>query len=30
MEGMDVLVDPKQRRLIVNPESPEVAKVLLM
>lgn len=30
MEGMDVLVDPKRERLIVNPESPEVAKVLLM
>jgi clan AA aspartic protease len=30
MEGMDVLVDPKRGRLIVNPESPEVAKVLLM
>jgi len=30
MEGIDVLVDPKQEQLIVNPESPEVAKVLLM
>jgi clan AA aspartic protease len=30
MEGMDVLVDPKRERLIVNPESPDVAKVLLM
>lgn len=30
MEGMDVLIDPKRERLIVNPESPEVAKVLLM
>lgn len=30
MEGMDVLVDPKREQLIVNPESPEVAKVLLM
>ncbi len=30
MEGMDVLIDPKRERLIVNPESPEVAKMLLM
>lgn len=30
MEGMDVLIDPKREQLIVNPESPEVAKVLLM
>jgi clan AA aspartic protease len=30
MEGMDVLIDPKRERLIVNPDSPEVAKVLLM
>lgn len=30
MEGMDVLVDPTRRRLIVNPDSPEVAKMMLM
>lgn len=30
MEGMDVLIDPMRRRLIVNPESPEVAKMMLM
>jgi clan AA aspartic protease len=30
MEGMDVLIDPKRERLIVNPESPDVAKMLLM
>ncbi|MBD2327070.1 clan AA aspartic protease [Alkalinema sp. FACHB-956] len=30
MEGMDVLIDPKRERLIVNPDSPDVAKVLLM
>lgn len=30
MEGMDVLIDPKHERLIVNPESPDIAKVLLM
>jgi clan AA aspartic protease len=30
MEGMDVLIDPKRERLIVNPDSPEVAKMLLM
>jgi clan AA aspartic protease len=30
MEGMDVLIDPKRERLIVNPESPNIAKVLLM
>jgi clan AA aspartic protease len=29
MEGMDVLVDPKRERLLVNPESPNVAKVML-
>jgi len=26
MEDMDVLIDPKQQRLIVNPESPYIAK----
>ncbi len=26
MEEMDVLIDPKQQRLIVNPESPYIAK----
>jgi clan AA aspartic protease len=30
MEGMDVLIDPKREKLIVNPESPDVAKMLLM
>lgn len=30
MEAMDVLIDPKRERLIVNPESPDVAKILLM
>lgn len=30
MEGMDVLIDPKRERLIVNPESPNVARMLLM
>lgn len=30
MEGMDVLVDPKRERLMVNPESPDVARMLLM
>ena len=30
MEGMDVLVDPKRERLVVNPESPDVARMLLM
>ncbi len=29
MEGMDVLIDPKRERLIVNPESPDVARMLL-
>lgn len=26
MEDMDVLIDPKQRRLIVNPENPYIAR----
>lgn len=30
MEGMDVLIDPKCERLVVNPESPDVARMLLM
>ncbi|MER3433809.1 MAG: clan AA aspartic protease [Leptolyngbya sp. ERB_1_1] len=30
MEGMDVLIDPTRQRSIVNPESPEVAKMMLM
>lgn len=30
MEGMDVLIDPKRERLIVNPDSPDVARMLLM
>jgi hypothetical protein len=30
MEGMDVLIDPKRERLIANPDSPEVAKMMLM
>ena len=29
MQGMDVLMDPKRERLIVNPESPDVALMLL-
>ena len=29
MEDMDVVVDPKQERLIVNPQSPERARMLL-
>lgn len=29
-EGMDVLIDPKRERLIVNPESPDIAKMMLM
>ena len=30
MEGMDVLIDPKRQRLIVNPKSPDIAKMMLM
>lgn len=30
MEGMDVLIDPKRERLIVNPDRPNVARMLLM
>ncbi|MBW4538264.1 MAG: hypothetical protein KME43_03860 [Myxacorys chilensis ATA2-1-KO14] len=30
IEGMDVLIDPKRERLIVNPESPDIAKMMLM
>lgn len=30
MEGMDVLIDPKQERLMVNPDSPDIAKMMLM
>jgi clan AA aspartic protease len=29
MQGMDVLVDPKREQLIVNPESPDMARMLL-
>jgi clan AA aspartic protease len=29
MQGMDVLVDLKRERLIVNPESPDMARMLL-
>lgn len=29
MQGMDVLIDPKRERLIVNPESPDIARMLL-
>jgi len=29
MESMDVLIDPKQQKLIVNPASPYVAKTVL-
>jgi clan AA aspartic protease len=30
MEGMDVLIGPKRERLLVNPDSPNVAKMMLM
>ena len=30
MEAMDVLIDPKRERLLVNPDSPNVAKMMLM
>ena len=30
MEGMDVLIDPQCKRLLVNPDSPNVAKMMLM
>lgn len=30
LEGMDVLIDPKRERLIVNPASPDTARMLLM
>lgn len=30
MEGLDVLIDPKRERLIINPASPEVARMMLM
>ena len=30
MEGLDVLIDPKREQLIVNPASPDVARMLLM
>jgi clan AA aspartic protease len=29
MQGLDVLIDPKRERLIVNPESPDMARMLL-
>jgi clan AA aspartic protease len=29
MQAMDVLIDPKQERLIVNPKSPDTARMLL-
>lgn len=29
MEGMDVLLDPKQQRLFVNPKSPDKARLFL-
>jgi clan AA aspartic protease len=29
MQGLDVLIDPKRERLIVNPESPDIARMLL-
>jgi clan AA aspartic protease len=29
MQGMDVLIDPKHERLIVNPQSPDRARLLL-
>ena len=30
MEAMDVLIDPKRERLLVNPDSPNVSKMMLM
>lgn len=29
MQGMDVWVDPKRERLVVNPDSPDTARMLL-
>jgi clan AA aspartic protease len=29
MEGMDVLIDPKRERLVVNPESPNMTRMIL-
>jgi clan AA aspartic protease len=29
MQGLDVLIDPKREQLIVNPESPDIARMLL-
>lgn len=29
MQGMDVLIDPKRERLMVNPDSPDIARMLL-
>jgi clan AA aspartic protease len=29
MQGLDVLMDPKREQLIVNPESPDMARMLL-
>jgi antitoxin component of MazEF toxin-antitoxin module len=29
MQGMDVMIDPKRERLIVNPDSPDKARLLL-
>ena len=29
LEGMDVLIDPKRQRLIVNPKSPDKFRLLL-
>jgi clan AA aspartic protease len=29
MQGMDVIIDPKRERLIVNPDSPDKARLLL-
>ena len=29
MQDMDVLIDPKREQLIVNPESPDIARMLL-
>ena len=29
MQGMDVVIDPKRERLIVNPDSPDQARLLL-
>jgi len=29
LEGMNVLIDPKQQRLIINPDNPDMAVTIL-